>query len=173
MKCRTARELILLRVDETLSDSDSVALHLHMSSCIECRSYAQAADALLDATRASAEEISALLPSPEFDARLRRWLVQERDAQQNFARSGLYRLFSAPASVPTRALRVAAAAAAVFGAALYLNTLLSSTVHQTQAPALGRATSFVVRPAPDGRIYAALTDENTPGSSAIKRGYLP
>ena len=167
MKCTQARELIALQPDKRLSTRNLARLDEHIRQCRGCRAYRQSLTCAVSAMEMDAS--SSLLdaaPSRNFDDRLHAALMEE--ARKRTPRHvGAVRRFLAPLFLPIsiRPQRTARAAAILL--LLFCVTLcvtlaaLHEPDHTCSNLHFGHLAAFSARTAPDGRVYASLTERNS------------
>lgn len=167
MKCAQARDLVALEPDGLLSQKEVARLRDHLRYCDDCRSYSLTLYRML-AEVASDASSSVLAPhmSPKFGDRLHIALTHEA-VHKSTMPVGMadHLLASLRRHTDCGALRVARAGALLFVlfalSALLTLCALRAPTYGTYDPHLGHLAAFSARTAPDGRVYAALTQRNS------------
>lgn len=173
MRCSRARQLIALRVDDDLRVTDASALNSHIACCESCRRYADAVNLAAAFLRADAEDVRVeARPSPAFDRRLHLALLDERNARERSPSARLERALTgliphrqSAMVVVGRCVALAAALVAAFALSLAAVTAPPSVSSDI---AVRHVTSITVRPADDGRVYAAVTQQSALGRSGLR-----
>ena len=172
MRCRKARNLLELTVEEPLDARRDRFLLNHLNACPACRAYQQRLRLLSEAIPADAEMVSQCNPSPHFQDRLHSALLGEARSRRLTPAERLSRVLSGTMRVP--ALGRAVNAAVLCAAAVWLALALLSTPQPRPVECqFGHIASLSVKRLPDGRVVADLSDRNTPARACLRQERRP
>ncbi len=178
MKCKQAKQLILLEPDSVLSERERRRLHTHLVACVQCAAYREKwSDAVSEIDNDSALSAAGAHVSGDFLPRLRVALAARSTTRPPSPADRLTRLlygtFEDRVSATARALRSAAVAASILIAVICAaSTIFSAPARPAPERTLGRIAAIHTTADADGRVYAALTQRRAVGYRDLREVYL-